>query len=141
MIEVVGAILVKHHRILLHQRPMLKDFDFCWESPGGKVDGSETHHQALRRELQEELGIDIGESCRCTRPVWSGRFDNKVSRPERADVVLSFYLIGDRYTGDPRRRESQPGLGWFLVDEMLCLNLSPANARAKHEIAAVMKDL
>ena len=139
MIEVVSGILVKHGRILLQQRPALKDFGFSWESPGGKVEGNESHHQALRRELHEELGIDIGELPDGQKPAWTGTFENMVTRPDRVGVTLHFYAIGDRFTGEPTMKESQPGMGWFLSDEMLCLDLSPANARAKYEIAQVMR--
>src|SRR5208283_5252202 len=105
MIEVVSAIIVKHGRILLQQRPPLKDFPFCWESPGGKVDGNESHHQALRRELLEELGIDIGKLPHGLKPAWTGEFDSPVSRPDRASVVLHFYMVGDRFTGEPILKE------------------------------------
>ena len=135
MIEVVSAIIVKHGRILLQQRPPNKDFGFCWESPGGKVDNNETHHQALRRELLEELGIDIGELPVKQTAAWSGRFDNIVQRADRANVLLHFYTIGDRFSGTPVLKDNQPGIGWFSTAEMLSLNLSPANARAKLEIA------
>lgn len=138
-IEVVSAILVQHGRIFLQQRPALKDFGFCWESPGGKVDGNESHHQALRREVLEELGIDIGELPHGLKPTWTGRFENVVTRPDRVDIELSFYMIGDRFTGTPTANENQPGMGWFHTDEMLCINLSPANNRARFEIAAAVR--
>ena len=139
MIEVVSAIIVKHGRILLQQRQALKDFAFCWESPGGKVDGNESHHQALRRELMEELGIDIGELPAGQTAAWSGRFENVVTRSDRASVSLHFYTIGDRFSREPIRREKQPGVGWFSSDEMLVINLAPANARAKFEIVEEMR--
>ena len=139
MIAVVSAIIVKHGRILLQQRPVLKDFAFCWESPGGKVDGNESHHQALRRELLEELGIDIGELPAGQAPSWSGTFENVVTRPDRASVALHFYTIGDRFTGEPMCKESQPGFGWFTRDEMHALSLAPANRRACTEIAEEMR--
>lgn len=138
MITVVSAILMKHGRILLQQRPPLKDFAFCWESPGGKVE-NENHLQALRREVLEELDVDIGELPRSQQPIWSGRFDNVVTRPDRASVELFFYMIGDRFNGAPIPREGQPGVGLFSIDEMLCIDLAPANSRAKFEIAQEMR--
>src|SRR5271166_6559649 len=136
MIEVVVGVLVRDGRIFLQQRPPTKDFGFCWESPGGKVEADESHHVALRRELLEELGIDIGELPAGSRPVWTGKFENLVTRPDRATIVLHFYMIGSRFSGVPAIQDGQPGIGWFLPHEMMELDLAPANSRAKTVLAA-----
>lgn len=47
-------------RFLLTSRPEGKVYAGYWEFPGGKLEAGETVEQALRRELQEELGITIG---------------------------------------------------------------------------------
>jgi 8-oxo-dGTP diphosphatase len=138
VIEVVSAVIVKHGRVLLQQRPALKEFGLCWECPGGKVEGGESHHRALRRKLLEELGIDVGELPAGLRPAWTGRLGVHASEGKSRQCV-HFYSVGDAFTGDPRRLDGQPGLGWFLRDEMLALDLSPGNERAKSEIAREMQ--
>lgn len=47
-------------RVLVAQRPAHKHLGLKWEFPGGKVDPGEQPHAALRREIREEFGCDIG---------------------------------------------------------------------------------
>jgi 8-oxo-dGTP diphosphatase len=49
-------------RFLLTTRPEGKVYAGYWEFPGGKLEAGETVEQALRRELQEEIGITIGQA-------------------------------------------------------------------------------
>ncbi len=56
----VGVLLRSDASFLLCTRPPGKVYAGYWEFPGGKIETGESVQQALRRELQEELGIDIG---------------------------------------------------------------------------------
>ena len=56
----VGVLIDAQGRFLLTSRPAGKVYAGHWEFPGGKLEAGETVEQALRRELHEELGIDIG---------------------------------------------------------------------------------
>lgn len=56
----VGVLIDADERFLLTSRPDGKVYAGYWEFPGGKLEAGETVEQALRRELQEELGITIG---------------------------------------------------------------------------------
>ena len=56
----VGVLIDKQQRFLLTSRPAGKVYAGYWEFPGGKVEDGETVAHALQRELQEELGIQIG---------------------------------------------------------------------------------
>ena len=55
----VGVLLRPDGQFLLTSRPPGKVYEGYWEFPGGKIEAGETVEQALRRELQEEIGITI----------------------------------------------------------------------------------
>ena len=57
-----GILLDAEGRYLLGQRPEGKSYAGYWEVPGGKIESSESVFAALKRELREELGIDIESS-------------------------------------------------------------------------------
>ena len=59
IIEVVAAVIRRDGKILITQR--LDDVHLArlWEFPGGKVEAGESLEAALRREIQEELGIGL----------------------------------------------------------------------------------
>jgi len=56
----VGVLVQPNGDFLLTSRPPGKVYEHYWEFPGGKLEPGETVEQALRRELQEEIGITIG---------------------------------------------------------------------------------
>lgn len=55
----VGILVGPDGRFLLTSRPPGKAYAGYWEFPGGKLESGETVEQALRRELQEEIGITV----------------------------------------------------------------------------------
>ena len=62
--EVAVGILIREGdgALLLSTRPQGKPYAGYWEFPGGKIEPGESVEQALRRELQEELGITIASA-------------------------------------------------------------------------------
>ncbi len=56
----VGVLIDRAGNFLLTSRPAGKVYAGYWEFPGGKLEPGETVEQALKRELHEELGIQIG---------------------------------------------------------------------------------
>ena len=57
-IHVVAAIIKRNNEILIAQRNY-GEFKNLWEFPGGKVDKNETREEALKRELLEEMNVEI----------------------------------------------------------------------------------
>ena len=65
-IEVVAAILHRDGAYFATQRGY-GEFEGMWEFPGGKIEPGESSEDALKREIQEELGVDIAiENLLCT---------------------------------------------------------------------------
>ena len=65
-IEVVAAILHRDGAYFATQRGY-GEFEGMWEFPGGKIEPGERREVALKREIQEELGVDIAiEELLCT---------------------------------------------------------------------------
>lgn len=56
--HVVAGVLLKDGKVLICQRTRHQTMPLKWEFPGGKIEPGEQPRDALRRELEEELGID-----------------------------------------------------------------------------------
>ena len=93
----VGVLMASDGAFLLTSRPEGKAYAGYWEFPGGKLEAGETVEQALRRELQEEIGITIGAA----QP-WREKL---VDYPH-ALVRLHFCKVFD-WSGDLHMREGQ----------------------------------
>lgn len=93
----VGVLIRPDGAFLLTSRPHGKAYAGYWEFPGGKLEVGESVEQALKRELQEELGIDIGAIL-----PWKVEI---VDYPHTL-VRLHFCKVFD-WTGDLQMREGQ----------------------------------
>jgi len=61
-IQVVAAVIIRDDKTLCVQRGKhIRDYvSLKWEFPGGKIEPGEDREQALRREIREELDVEIG---------------------------------------------------------------------------------
>ncbi len=65
MIRVTAAVVERNGRFLVaRRRPGLR-FEGVWEFPGGKLEPGETGEECLRREMREEMGVEIAVGGRC----------------------------------------------------------------------------
>ncbi len=93
----VGVLLLPDDSFLLTSRPEGKVYAGYWEFPGGKLEANEAIEQALRRELNEELGITIAAA-----ELWKTQM---VDYPH-ALVRLHFCKVR-QWTGELQMREAQ----------------------------------
>ena len=93
--QVVAALIVRDGKLLICQRTKDQPMALKWEFPGGKIEPGEEQVAALRRELDEELGISaiIGEK------VTSVHHQYK----RGGAVELHFYRVGE-YEGELKNR-------------------------------------
>jgi len=59
VIEVTCAIIFVENKILVVQRSKIMSMPYKWEFPGGKIEDGETEKQCIKREILEELNINI----------------------------------------------------------------------------------
>lgn len=118
LVDVAAAVLIRENGdFLLAQRPPHTVYAGYWEFPGGKVEPGESHAEALVRELQEELGVEV----RQVEPWLTRTF----SYPH-ATVRLRFFRVRD-WRGIPHGREKQ-ALAWQPPGANLVGPMLPANA-------------
>jgi 8-oxo-dGTP diphosphatase len=95
MKRVVAALIMKDGKVLVCQRTRHQTMPLKWEFPGGKIEEGEQPRDALRRELDEELGIDakIGEEVARIHHEYKGG----------SSVELRFYVV-HQYKGEIENR-------------------------------------
>ena len=85
MLNVVGAVLIQNNKILLPKRSAnLKKMPNKYEFPGGKIEESESLKEGLKRELFEELCINVNIEDII-------EFPNNVLKTEK--FILTIYII------------------------------------------------
>lgn len=123
-LDVVAAVIVRPDgRFLLAQRPHGKVYAGYWEFPGGKVEPGESLRHALRRELHEELGIEV----ELAYP-WITR----VYTYPHATVRLHFHRV-TRWSGNLHAYEHQ-AMSWESAETVGVSPLLPANGPVLHAL-------
>ena len=95
MKRVVAGLIFRDGKVLVCQRTRHQTMPMKWEFPGGKIEDGEQPRDALRRELEEELGIDaqIGEEVARLRHEY----------PNRTVVELRFFAV-KQFAGELENR-------------------------------------
>ncbi len=117
-IPVVAGFLKKDGKILVGQRPENNTLAGQWEFPGGKIELGETPEQALIRELDEELGIqvEVGDlKLACTH-----------SYGEIGILILFYEILF--WKGEPKAKHHMM-LEWVHPEELKIRNIPEANRK------------
>ncbi len=118
LLVAAGALIDVDGRVLLARRPQGKDHAGLWEFPGGKVEADETPEAGLIRELDEELGIEIAESCLAP-------FAFTTHANDSFQLLMVLYLCR-RWRGRPSARAHE-ALAWVRPDRFAAYPAPPAD--------------
>lgn len=119
-IYVVGAILIEDGKVLCAQRGEGKTLALLWEFPGGKVEKGETPQEALTRELQEELLIEV--------EVKAEKFEETTFQYNFGTVNLTTFICFLK-KGIPQLTE-HIAVQWLKPSELKLLDWAPADIPA-----------
>ena len=108
----VGAALVRDGRVLASRRTGPPRLAGLWEFPGGKIEDGESDHEALTRELREELQVEVSVGARLGGDVLIG-----------STAVLRVYLAA-LTAGEPALVDHDEHR-WLSADELLSVDWIP----------------
>lgn len=112
----VSGVVVRHGRYLMGKRKPGGTLGGCWEFIGGKVNAGEAPGAALKREFQEELGVDI----RIGRLFYRGSFQHNGTH-----FTLQAYTAD--LLSDDFRFEEHETVDWVAVPDMKKLEMASSD--------------
>jgi 8-oxo-dGTP diphosphatase len=122
LIRVVACVIEREGRLLVCERPAHKRHGGRWEFPGGKLEEGETHLDGARRELGEELGIEVTDV---------GPVDFAMVDP---GSQFRIEFVAASAEGEPRCIE-HTRVAWLPERELLQLPLAPSDlAYARYRV-------
>ena len=118
MIEVAAAVIEQDGRYLITQRGWDSHLAGLWEFPGGKRHSGESLEECLRREIREELDlqVEVGD-----------KLDQVIYAHEEREVILHFFRCRI-IAGTPRPQQGQ-ACRWVAPSEFPDYQFPPADAR------------
>ncbi|MGI9102380.1 MAG: (deoxy)nucleoside triphosphate pyrophosphohydrolase [Terriglobales bacterium] len=124
--QVAAAFILDHGKILICQRTRHQPMPLKWEFPGGKIESGEQPRDALRRELEEELGIDakVGDEAARIRHTYA----------RGGAVELRFFVV-ESFSGEIENRIFKD-VRWATRKELPKYDFLEADAGLVKDIAA-----
>jgi mutator protein MutT len=115
-VRVIACVISRDNEFLLCQRPLSKRHGGLWEFPGGKVEPGETDEAAAKRELLEELGVEL---------ISASEIEFSAADSD-SPYVIAFMPVSVR--GAPSCTE-HIAIRWGTPTELASLPLAPSDRR------------
>ena len=113
-----AAMVDIDNKVLIAQRQEDKFMEGYWEFPGGKLENGELPNQCLIREINEELGVDISDSCFTPITFTTFNYPN-------FDVIIFLYICRE-WKGFIHAKEGQD-LKWCRPNDLFNIKMLPAD--------------
>jgi len=127
MQPVAVGIIVRNGEVLACQRRRTARYPLKWEFPGGKIEVNESPLEALRRELREELAIEVRDVSEFHRQEW--KYPNNPS-PENTDGSYRVtYFIVRSFAGEPENLAFEQ-FRWVRPAELRSMDILEGNREA-----------
>tara|TARA_Y100000768_G_C23979159_1_gene684737 strand:+ start:2104 stop:2478 length:375 start_codon:yes stop_codon:yes gene_type:complete len=118
MIDVVAAVINKDNKYFIAQRNRNKHFSYHWEFPGGKVDEGEKFESALKREILEELSIDINIQ---------EKISSQKHKDDKINVQVHYYLC-EHLEGKIQLSEHED-MCWATKKDLFSYKMAPGDSK------------
>ena len=115
-IEVAVGVILREGQVFISKRADALHQGGKWEFPGGKREQGESYEQALSRELQEEIGIEVISS----NPLMTITHDYSDKQ-----VTLDVHVV-DKFNGEAKQLEGQEAR-WVDINSLVDYQFPEAN--------------
>jgi len=129
IIPVVCAVIVSEGLVLAVQRGAEQLNAGLWEFPGGKIEGHESDQEALIREIEEELMVNIRLVMRLNTVSWEYENQTIELRPYFAEIIYGEIHL-----------QEHASMKWLKAADLGILDWAPADIAVVQEVKEALKD-
>ena len=114
--DVTAAVFIKDGRVMICRRPPNKGNALKWEFPGGKSEPGETLEECLKRECEEELGIEISVG----REICATEY-------EYPDITVKLHFMLSKIVGGTPELKEHVDIKYITKSELSDYDFCPAD--------------
>lgn len=127
-LNVVCAIILKNSQVLAVKRSEKQRLPGFWEFPGGKVEFEETQKNAIIREIEEELHVNVIPIMTLTHVWWQ----------DEKNLIRLIPIVCELTDGEIKLQEHAE-FRWLSYHELAQLNWAPADIAVVKQVADLME--